>query len=385
MLSRMNRTGHVLRWILLPLILLAGTIAPTTATATDIFTVYLAPDGSDANDGLDADSPVNTIARVQEILVAHDPTTDVEVRIEQGYYYAPPMHTWRFYIPGHTISFLPIDYEYGEGIDGIAGLPTFVNQQNADGTYPSGYWLQPRLPTDQADPLYDGGTSGLRFYYLRVVRYSAGGVSVYGDSERDVDDETYDPPLQVQGSAGLNGNTFFGMQFQRLGSQWATGASYGYGAIVLTNSSNNRIVNNHFDNIENASPNGGYIHGLYITHYSSNNDIERNSFAYNSGDPVKFRNMSNYNEVYENTFVRTGTHSFYRGEFCDLQCAIDNDIPRQCASYHNRFFYNSLQSGYAGGAIPTWSLDPPGLTHAGEAPCSIPEGDARLYTGYNTT
>ncbi|ROT29406.1 hypothetical protein [Micromonospora sp. HM5-17] len=364
---------------------LAAVLPAVPAAAADVFTVYMAANGSDANDGLSPDRPVATLVRVQQVLVAARPTVDVEVRIRQGTYQAPPMHDWRFYVPGHTITFLPIDYEYGEGVDGIAGRPIFRNRRNADGSYPPGYWLQPRLPRDPADPLYGGGTSGLRFYYLQLEYYSAGGISIYGDSERDVSDERYNPPLRVAGSAGLNGNTMVGLVFRYLGNKWTGGSSYGYGAIVLTNSSHNRIAKNHFVNVENASPYGGKIHGVYITHYSSSNDVVGNAFSYISGDPVKIRNMSNHNKVEENRFNRTGRNSHYRGEFCDRACAVANNMDRQCASYHNRFFSNTLGSNYANtGKLPTWSLSPEGLTNAGGAPCAIPEGDQRLRTGYNS-
>jgi Right handed beta helix region len=374
----------------LPLWLMACVALVVTGTATmaaadPVFTVFMSASGADTNDGLTAVTAVRSLVRVQEVLVEHNPATDVEVRIAQGTYVAPPMHSWRFYVPEHTISFLPIDYEYGEGREGIAGLPVFRNARNADGMYPGGYWLQPRLPTDPTHPLYGGGTSGLRFYYLQVEYYSSGGVSVYGDSERDVEDERYSPPLRVRGSVGLNGNTFFGMVFTRLGNRWATDTAYGYGGIVLTNSSSNRIENNHFVQIENASPYGGKIHGLYITHFSSQNSIRRNRFSYNSGDPVKIRNQSNFNAVEYNSFTRSGRNSFYRDEFCDEQCAIDNNGSRQCASYHNRFFYNVLISDYDGdNSSESWTLSPPGLTYAGEAPCSIPAGDQRLRTGGNS-
>jgi hypothetical protein len=188
----------------------------------------------------------------------------------------------------------------------------------------------------------------------------------------------------MRGSQGLNGNTIFGMQFRHLGNKWSLG-TFGYGAIVLTNSSNNRIENNHFVNIENVSSQAGLIHGVYVTHFSSSNAITRNKFATISGDPVKVRNRSNYTVVENNTFTRTGRISYYRGEFCDRQCAIDNDLARQCASHSNRFFYNVVQSAYDGGHISNWSLGPEGLTYAGVAPCSIPDGAARISTGGNTS
>jgi hypothetical protein len=343
------------------------------------FVVHMAPAGDDANDGITR--PVKTLVRVQDILRAHKPTGDVEVRIAQGTYVAPPFHDWRFYVPGHTISFLPADYQIGGGVP-AGGLPVFRNAK-CGAIYCGGYWLQPRLPRETSDPLYGGGTSGLRFYYLQVEYYNDGAISVFGDSERNTEDTTYNPPLRIRGSMGLNGNTFFGMQFTHLGSLWA-GGTYGYGAIVLTNSSNNRIENNHFTNIENAPPDGGYIHGLYITHFSSSNVIEHNRFEMISSDAVKVRNVSNFNNVQYNTFIRSGRNSIYRGEFCDLACATANHIARQCAEYQNRFFYNTLGAAYDGSAIAAWSLSPVGLTNAGGTPCTIPAGDQRLRTGGNS-
>lgn len=59
---------------------------------------------------------------------------------------------------------------------------------------------------------------------------------------------------------------------------------------------------------------------------------------------------------------------------------------RQCASYHNRFAHNHLISDYDGdNSSVTWTLQPAGLTNAGGAPCTIPEGEQRLHTAGNTT
>lgn len=356
------------------------------SSAMAAFTIYMAPadsGGSDSNDGLTPATAVTTLRKVQLILLEHRPDADVEVRIKQGSYIASELH-WRFYIPGHTISFMPIDYQYGDGLNDIAGLPVFQNAL-CGSSYCGGYWIQMRLPTSTVDPMYNGGNSGLRFYYLRVQYYPAGGVSIYGNSGRDAADDTYNPPLHVPATNGINGNKFFGMQFHKLGNKWAVGAGYGYGAIVLNNSSNNQIHNNHFINIENIEQHDSYIHGLYITHSSSHNSIEGNNFNTISGDPIKVRDKSNYNTIEHNKFTRTGLMSYFRDEFCDLQCAIDHETTRQCASYHNRFFYNEVNSGYHDGHLSNWSLNPLGLTYAGGAGCSIPPGDQRIYTGYNTS
>jgi hypothetical protein len=360
----------------------SGSPAPVGAADTPVFTVYMSASGSDTSDGLSPQTGVYSLVRVQQVLRQQGPATDVEVRVAAGTYTAPAMSDWRFYIPGHTVSFLPAGWNVGDPAP--ASRPVFQNQKKADGTYPGGYWFQPRLPTDPADPMYGGGTSGLRFYYLQVQYYNAGGLSIFGDSERDTVDERYDPPMYQRGSAGLNGNTVYGMLFTHLGNKWG-GGGYGWGAVVLTNSSDNVMDNNLFINVENSSPDGGYIHGAYITHFSADNKVTNSKFNHVSGDPVKVRDRSNFTTVEYNQFIDSGRNSYYRGEFCDRQCAIDNPgTDRQCASYHNRFFNNDLVSGYGGATIPTWSLRPTGLTNAGGTPCSIPASEQRLRTGYNT-
>jgi hypothetical protein len=156
---------------------LGGNASATPAPefeAQAVFTVYMAPTsagGSDANDGLTPSTAVNTLVRVQAVLRDHRPATGVEVRIKQGTYVAPPFHNWRFYIPGHSISFVPIDYVPGQGLP-AGGLPVFRNAR-CGSSYCNGFWLQPRLPSETSDPLYDGGNSGLRFYYLQVDYYSS--------------------------------------------------------------------------------------------------------------------------------------------------------------------------------------------------------------------
>lgn len=357
-------------------LVLAG--AATPAQADEVFTVYMAPPGaggSDTNSGLTSDSPVVTLVRVEQVLRAWQPTTDVEVRIRQGVYEAPPMQNWRFYVPGRTISFLPIDYDYGEGYGDIDGRPVFRNKRNADGTYPDGYWLIAR----PGDALPAGGRSGLRFYYLHVEYYSHGGVGINAGLTTDT---RYDPPIYLKANNGLNGNTFFGMYFNRIGNKW-TGGHYGWGAIVLTNSSNNFIANNHFVNVENTPQWRGYIHGVYVTHFSSSNDIRDNRFAYIGGNPVKTRDRSSLNTFEHNTFTRTGDTAYYRDDICDRECAIANNLKRECAGYRNRFVNNTLVSGYEGGQVTVWILSPAGNTYTGGSPCTLPEGERRLYTGGN--
>jgi hypothetical protein len=184
----------------------------------------------------------------------------------------------------------------------------------------------------------------------------------------------------------LNGNTLVGMYFRRLGNRWSRVPNeYGWGAVTLTNSSHNRITQNHFVEIENAYGWQGYIHGVYVTHFSSYNQITYNRFTTVSGDPIKTRDRSNFNDFARNTFTRTGVMSFYRDQTCDRACAIHYDHVRECASYHNRFVYNHVLSAYDGRtSLAVWSLDPGGNTSSGGAPCALPAGERRVITAGNT-
>jgi parallel beta-helix repeat protein len=361
---------------------------PKTDQADAVFTVYMTPreeGGMDTNDGCSPETGVITFMRVEEILRNAHPTTDVEVRITQGVFYTNP-HVWTFYVPGHTISFLPLDYDYGN--DDFAGRPIFRNPGENGGPFLPGKWMYAILPGDPRHPLYNGGTMGLRFYYLTVDCYDGGGISIdgdrgAGDRGRDTEDETYDPPLRQPGSNGHNGNTVFGMIFNRIGTECVGNVSNGYAGIVLTNSRNNRIENNHFQRFEDVGP--SRVHGLYITHFSSQNRITRNRFFDVSGQGVKIRNQSNDNVISGNTFIQSGWTAYYLDQFCDAACvqaledAGHTNGVRQCASYGNQFVDNHLVSDHNNGQALEYKLEPPGQQHAGEEGCAIPAGEQRVH------
>ncbi|WP_162259059.1 right-handed parallel beta-helix repeat-containing protein [Lysobacter sp. Root916] len=377
---------------LILLMFAACAVAPASA-AGGIFTVYMAPadaGGSDFNDGLSTATPVATLAEVQKVLTDARPDSDVEVRIRQGVYEAPPLGSWTFYVPGHTVSFLPIDYVYGAGGGSIAGLPVFRNKQNSDGTYPNGPWLIARV----GGALPNGGDSRLRFYYLQVEKYSDG-LSVAGLPYGE-DTDGGNPAYYAKNTAGLNRNVVFGMYFLNIGTYWTgndTGS--GYGAIVLSNSSNNLIENSHFIRVENqAGQRAQLLHGVYLGHFSDNNSIKRNRFYFNSGAPVKVRDRSNFNTFDSNTFERAGATEFYADDVCDPECqARFPEIARalECAGYHNSFINNRLISAYQGGMpervwrmFPWRRTDDESQHYAGDpARCTLPANEVRLYVSGN--
>lgn len=339
-------------------------IGHVPANAADPFVVYLDPSGSTANDGLTPATAVPTLARAQQILQATQPATDVEIRVASGLYTAGPL-TWSFYVAGRTISFLPVGYQPGTSFTGTR--PVF----RGNGT--AGFWLNARLPSGHA-----GGNGNLRFYYLQVERYSTGGLYISGGTKID------SAGITVPSTIGLNGNTVYGMVFIRLGSRYAPEA-FAYGGVDLVNSSDNTIRNNHFVNNENLSPNAGLIHGVYLAHHSKRNAVAANRFSFISGDPVRTRNDSNDNDIYSNTFERTGVSAFYSEWFCDASCVEQNPgHGRECASHGNVFRENTLVSGYSGGTIPTWKLYPADLNYPGGVGCTN-EGQVRLRTWGNVT
>jgi hypothetical protein len=330
------------------------------ALASTPFQVYVSATGSDASDGLTPQTAVKTLDRVEEIVAAQ--VTDVEVRIDQGLY-TDNQTSWETYIPGHTITFMPEDYEYGEGYSGIAGRPVF----RSDGS--AGYWFKAKLPT-----AHPGGDTGLRFYYLQVERYNYGGVEINGGFA------TVDG-YRVPTGAGANGNLFFGMLFKQLGNKWSTSPLAGWGAVVLSNSSGNVVQNNHFQYLENLGDDYDLIHATYTEHGSNANKILNNSLLYVSGDPIHFRNSANDNDVHHNRLERTSSLAYYGEWFCDGSCVVSG--AQECASHGNVFHHNDLVTGYTGNTIPTWHLHPAGINYEGGAACDN-EGEPRLSTYSNT-
>lgn len=345
--------------LLLAILAAAVVLFASPAHADAPFTVWLSPTGSDTGEGTQA-APVLTLARAEDIVRAASPAGDVEIRIHAGTYVAGQV-TWDFYIPGHTISFMPDDFEIGGNAASIAARPVF----QTDGS--PGYWLVAKIPTSwtSSAPL----VAGLRFYYLQVQRYGQGGLMFYGRTS--VVDGYLVP------GAGLNGNTVAGMIFQEIGSAWTP--EIGYGGISLSNSSNNYIGNSHFSHLEDVAPSQAAIHGIYALHGSSNNTITNNAFNTISGHPMRTRDRSSGNNVYGNTFTLTGGAG-YSEWFCDETCAAANPgSVLECASQGNVFHNNTLVSAYDGSYLKSWWLSPAGLDNPGPAGCP-PLSGPRLAT-----
>jgi Periplasmic copper-binding protein (NosD) len=334
-------------------------------------TIYLAPaskGGKDSNTGLTLSSPILTLAHAQQVLTRLNPAGNVTVRIKQGTYLADAI-TWSFYVPGHTISFMPVNYSGGGRPPG--GDPVFADPASK-GAHIGQTWFTAILPPAPS-PLHDGGSTGLRFYYLAIEDYTQG-ISFNGQAGHSWHNNTF----YVQPSTGLNDNDVSGMTFRDIGDLFAPVTGAGYGVILFTDSSDDDVSDNTFDAIYNSGDHD-QLHALYITHFSSSNTIDENLFEDTNGEAVKVRDRSNYNNVSGNTFNATGGVAAYLDDFCDQQCVNDSSPKkyRECASYGNRFADNTIDTG------TWWDLIPPGETNAGGAPCSIPAGTVRLHTAGN--
>ncbi|WP_018653630.1 right-handed parallel beta-helix repeat-containing protein [Actinomadura flavalba] len=332
---------------------MSGTDAPParptpTPAAPTVLRLHLDPAGSDARDGASPARAVATLARVQQIIAAARPSTDVEVRIKQGVYPTAPL-TWNTYVPGRSISFLPADHRYGGDLTGIAGRPVFR------GTGTAGFWFRAEPPPSGLPP-----ETSLRFYYLQVEQYASGGIMFDGGTARSA------AGLLGARTGGVNGNTVYGMRFRAIGSKHVP-AAVGYGAVDLINSRRNIIEKNEFTDIENrGTPDqAALVHGVYLAHLSSDNIIRRNTFTGISGDPVRTRNASGRNQISGNTFVRAGSKAYFSDWY---QRQASPTSPRECASVGNKFHGNTLTSGYRG-PVQTWAATPGSTTSPGGPGC----------------
>lgn len=335
-----------------------GTTNSTNTTGDDgPFTVYLDPAGDDANGGLSPDDAVLTLARAQEIIVAAAPDRDVEVRIAQGTYFGQNV-TWTYYHPDHRISFMPIDYADGDGIDDIADRPVFEGE--GEGV----------LLTLDVSP---GEETHLEFYYLKIQHYLHYGVYFRGD--------------RLDPEGGWNGgNRIFGVYFTEIGSLHVAGEE-GYAAIDLVNSRNNDIRNNHFVAVENHAQKAGLMHGVYLAHHSRGNQIRGNQFTEISGDPIRVRDDSNANIIEENTFTETGSVAFYSDWYCDPDVNPNCTKPGgECPSWQNEFRDNELHCGYGGEQLPPFSYIQGGADYVPpNCPDHFADGWKRLSTSGNSS
>jgi len=284
------------------------------------FRIYLAVDGNDSHDGRSPLSPIHTLVRAHEILVADNPLGQVEIRIGPGTYYGQKIE-WTWTRPDTHINFLPLaDGGERPQFDGCLEH----NPSNLETGCPGGSWFRLRHSA--------GEETHLNFEYIGVRRYQT---AISFDGNRN--DE-----------AMSNGsNRIYGCYFRDIGNAFAPHLSPSTAVVRMVNSDDNVVANSHFVDVENETS-AGLIHALYIAHMSDRNRIERNRFKNNSGDAVRLRDFSNGNHIKENTYIKAGVSAGYTDWYCDHDERDDCTKPTaECPSWGNEFRDNELDGDYS--------------------------------------
>lgn len=315
------------------------------------FMIYLSPDGSDANGGLSRSDPILSLSRAQDILVEADPNMDVEVHIAPGTYYGQQVE-WRFTMPDHTVTFMPLDNTKIRPVfDGCPGPDAEPSQCTGD------TWFTLHA--------FDGEATNIKFNYVRVTRYGTA-ISFHGNRNDSL--------------ASNGGNTVYGSYFKDIGNGFNTDLPPSTAAIRFVNSDDNLVQNNHFVNVVNIGKGAGLIHALYIAHQSSGNDISRNQFFNISGDAIRLRDASNDNRIVGNTISKAGTTG-YSDWYCDHDERTDcTKRAPECPSWENAFRDNTLDGTFQCRDMKTFVYFQDDVTTGCMPPA---EGAKRLRTSGN--
>ncbi len=316
----------------------------------------MAPSGDDRNDGLTLDTPILSLNRAEQLISIRckDKPCDVAVRIGPGEY-ANQEVRWRFTMPAHTITFMPL---FNDKV-----RPLFKGE--------GGTWFM--LEHQK------GEKTNIRFEYIRV--------------------ENYQTAISLNGNRGSintfnSHNTIFGCYFKNIGNDFNPFLEPSTACVRLVNSRYNTIRNNHFVDVVNDKDKG-LLHAIYIAHYAHYNKVEANRFENVCGDPVRVRDYSNFNTVTDNRFEKTGEKGAYTEWYCNsderckgvrtgCDCTKFRDIGvTECPSWGNEFRNNQVGKKFNGfGSLDDWYLEGP-ETHSG---CERPSNAniKRLRTSGNT-
>ncbi|TNE47928.1 MAG: hypothetical protein EP343_17780 [Deltaproteobacteria bacterium] len=323
--------------------------APPEPGPTGPLRIYLATNGNDTRTGLTASSAIKTLQRAHDLLAQMKPQRDVEVRIAPGNYYRQTV-VWTYTMPKNTITFMPEKNDKVRPVfDGCAS--------SSNKTCPGGTWLTLKHSK--------GERTNLRFEYIQVQRYQTA-ISFNGSRNK--------------ASTSNSHNRIYGCFFKDIGNVFNSSLKPSTAAVRLVNSDDNEIANSHFVNVVNTSS-GGLIHAIYVAHMSDRNQILRNRFKTSTGDPIRIRDFSNYNNIQENRFTKVATSAAYTEWYCNHDKRTDCTKPTaECPSWENQFRNNTLDGDYTCKTLSTWKI----LIPENAKGCSaVKVGAKRLYTSGN--
>jgi hypothetical protein len=319
MWQRARRYSHKNAVRLLSTFLVLAAIASSSAALCGPFVLYISPNGNDGNEGT-KENPVQTLSRVDDILIAEAPTSDVViyVRSDQGPYLDQRVE-WRYFDSAHRTV--------------IKSDP-----ENTKARF---------LCTRHSEPLVfftlmaeEGCPSNIEINNLSIESYASGALIFKGD---------------LDNRQRWNGNNIIrNCSFANIGNYDSPNTRGAYSAIGLINSRNNTIIDCEFTNIKNHTaatypqnrierhmsrkeikkyPNileyrevnrkgGGWnpnlpIIAIYIAHHSDSNAVIKNSFKNIKGDVVRVRDDSNNNVIADNNMNLVGWQATITAWYCD--------------------------------------------------------------------
>jgi hypothetical protein len=263
--------------LLLGLLLVAGS---SDALAARV--LYIAPNGSDSNDGLNPDSALATLQRAQQLvdLTAHG---DHTIYVRGGTYRGQSVW-WGKHSSDHSITLAAYEDE-APIFDGI------LHGQMQP------YFIHLGAGRNQCTNFTIRGLTIRHYLHWAVLLGDAsGGASTWSGCNL-VEDNIFQ----------RNGDLYLPPPYECSNSQ------RGYGAIILENSGDNVIRNNLIMNSENCAGAEAFMHAVYLQHGSSRNEVHGNYISMTSGDTLRVRNGSNDNHFRNNHAARSGAYGFVAG------------------------------------------------------------------------
>ena len=342
------RFSVILRWLLTSAVL----VLITHGSHASSYWVFIAPTGDDANDGLTVSTPKKTLQAAHDHLenvsssIAHYSTVGIQVLYNtpqnpgsDGRYYNQTLK-WSYYNENQTIV-----------IEGNSANPNY---------YPifNGFQCKQVVGTNHSgDPVYADPSRGCVFMIFQAKQANAEW-SYTNIVIRKMNIENYVGGISFNAGGPYHNlnrpdlqfshNIIENVTFSRIGDKHVEDhidPIGGYGAIVGAHVHVTDIKNNTFREIENKVE-WQQIHGIYLTHFSSYNNIDDNYFEISSGDPVKFHNQTFFNSVRGNTFINSGVSAVN-----EYLCGPNDGTPasceeKYCPSISNRYADNSVRSNY---------------------------------------
>jgi hypothetical protein len=286
------------------------------------FDLFLAPDGQDRANGRNREQAVQTLERIQQILVTEKPATDVRILIAPGTYRAQQVR-WSYSRPDFQIRFEPLDRE--------ADRPVFdgCREGGREGECGGGTWFTFNHSS--------GKPTNLVFDSLRIQNYQTA-ISLVGNRNN------------IQASNGKN--IIRNCYFYRIGNLTNPRINPSTAAVRLVNSKENLIENNDFIDIINIGRESA-LHAIYLAHHADSNRIDNNRFINQTGDAVRVRDFSNGNIITRNKFVRAGIGGAFSEWYCDSDTRSDcTKATPECPSWENEFRDNLIGTNFQGEPLP---------------------------------